>query len=70
MDREELEDAIKSGLVEVTMNDGSKHRIESAEFALVTDLTLHVLVKGDDGKRRARILPLVTVSQVEILEAA
>lgn len=70
MDREELVEALRQGPIMLTMNDGSQHRVDSLEFALVSDLSVHVLVKGSDGKMRARTLPLVTVCQVEQLEAA
>ena len=45
MDKDELIDAINAGPIEIVMNDDSRHAIPSAEFASVSDLTVHVLVR-------------------------
>ena len=70
MDRETLTKALKSGPVQVTMNDGSKYVIPSLEFALVSDISAHVLYKADDGKMKVHILALVCMVRIEELEAA
>ncbi len=70
MDRETLVDAIKSGPVRVTMNDGAKFIIRGPEFAIVDEIAAHVLIEREDGKMKARILSLVTMTEIEHLEAA
>ena len=50
MDRQTLVDAINSGPIKVTMNDGSAYVIPSAEFAIVDSMAAHVLTKAEDGE--------------------
>jgi hypothetical protein len=57
MDRDELVHLIHQGPVRVRMNNGDVWDIPSAEFAIVGDLHAAVLVRDDDGIRRAKILP-------------
>ena len=52
------------------MNDGSKYLIPSLEFAVVSDISAHVLYKADDGKMKVHILALVCMVRIEELEAA
>ncbi len=66
MDREELTTAIKAGPIRIHMNDGKEYDIAAPEEALVTDIAAHVLYRSKtDGKLKAMILPLVTMSGVE-----
>ncbi len=65
MDREELMDLIRKGPVVIRMNDGAEYTVDGVEQALVTDISAHVLHRSEsDGKFRAAILPLVTMSGV------
>lgn len=67
MDRQELTKLIRQGPVRVTMNDGSTFDIPGSEFAIVSDISAHVLYHADDGKYRTMHLPLVTMCGVEQL---
>ncbi len=68
MDRTTLTEAIKRGPVKVHMNDGSSFLIPSIEFAVVSDISAHVLYRDEDGKYRAHILALVCMTRIEELE--
>lgn len=70
MDRETLLAAIREGPVVISMNDGSRYEIPSAEFATVSDIAAAVLVRDPDGKLRHRLLSLVCMCSVEPLTAA
>ena len=70
MDREELIHLIHQGPVRVRMNNGDQWDIPSAEFAIVGDLHAAVLVRDEDGIRRAKILSLVCISSAEPMEPA
>lgn len=69
MDRQTLLEAVKRGPVRVTMNDGSKYEIPSLEFCAVGDIAAYVLLRGEDGKLRARHLALVCMVEIEELAA-
>ncbi len=68
MDRDELIHLIHQGPVRVRMNNGDVWEIPSAEFAIVGDLHAAVLVRDDDGIRRAKILSLVCMCSAEPME--
>ena len=70
MDRDELIHLIQQGPVRVRMNNGDVWDIPSAEFAIVGDLHAAVLVRDDDGVRRAKILSLVGMCSAEPMEPA
>jgi hypothetical protein len=70
VDREELNDMIRQGPIRITMNSGDTVDILHREMALVGSMAAAVLVKGDDGKYRHHLYPLVTMSKVEQLEPA
>ncbi len=71
MDREELLAAIRYSPVVIRMNDGSEFAVENVEQAMVTDVAAYVtIISESDGKRRAAILPLVTMSGVFPVDAA
>ncbi len=68
MDREELNQLIKEGPVLIKMNNGDTFEIPSPEFAVVSDLHVHLLVRSEsDGKLRAKILSLVCICSAELL---
>jgi len=70
MDRKELMAAIRKGPILIRMNDGSEYVVENMEMAMVSDIAAHVLYRDEeDGKYRAAILPLVTMSLVQPLVA-
>ncbi len=70
MDREELNAAIKSGPIKILINDGREYEIAAPDEALITDIAAHVLYRSKtDGKLKAMILPLVTMSGVEPMSA-
>jgi hypothetical protein len=52
------------------MNSGDTVDILNREMALVSSMTAVVLVKGEDGKYRHHVYPLVTMSKIEQLEPA
>lgn len=64
MDRETLMEAIRSGPIEVTMNDGQTYTIESPEFCIVDDIAAHVLTQREDGSWKAKILSLVCMTSI------
>lgn len=68
MDREELNEWIRQGPIHITMNSGDKVDILNREMVTVSSMTAVVLVKGEDGKFRHHVYPLVTMSRVEQLE--
>jgi len=68
MDRDELNDWIRSGPIKITMNSGDTVEIRNREMVTVSSMAAVVLVKGDDGKYRHEVYPLVTMSKVEQLE--
>ncbi len=70
MDRETLLEAIASGPIRVTMNDGKEFDIPSSEFAIVDSTAAHVLTRDEDGKMRARILALVCMAHIQRLATA
>ena len=70
MDREELNDWIRLGPVRITMNSGDIVDIVHREMVTVSSMSAVVLVRGDDGKYRHHVYPLVTMSKVEQLEPA
>jgi len=71
MDRESLMEVIRKGPVRITMNSGDTFEVPGIEFAIVDETAAYVLRRAADGKLRAAILPLVTMSVVEpIAEAA
>lgn len=70
MDRDELIHLIQQGPVRVRMNNGDMWDIPSSEFAIVGDLHAAVLVRDDDGIRRAKILSLVCMCSAEPMEPA
>lgn len=70
MDREELNDMIRQGPIRITMNSGDTVDILHREMVTVGSMAAAVLVKGDDGKYRHHLYPLVTMSKVEQLEPA
>jgi hypothetical protein len=39
-------------------------------FAIVSDIAAHVLYRADDGRLKAAVLPLVTMSVVEPIAPA
>jgi len=49
------------------MNDGREYTIEHTDEAVVSDISAYVLYRGDDGKLRRVVLPLVTMSAVHPL---
>ena len=65
MDRETLMEAISKGPVTVVMNTGDRFEIPSRDFAIVDEIAAHVLMRDADGKYRAKILSLVTMSIIE-----
>lgn len=70
MDRDELIHSIQQGPVRVRMNKGDHWDIPSSEFAIVGDPHAAVLIRDDDGVRRAKILSLVRMGSAERMEAA
>lgn len=52
------------------MNNGDMWDIPSTEFATVGDLHAAVLVRDDDGTRRAKTLSLVRMCSAEPTEPA
>jgi hypothetical protein len=66
MDREELMALLKSGPIKIYMNDGREYAIDAPDEALITDIAAHVLYRSTtDGKLKAMVLPLVSMSGVE-----
>jgi hypothetical protein len=70
MDREELMDLLRSGPTLIRMNDGREYLVENLEWVTVSTMAAHVLRRSDDGKLRAVILPLVTMTSAENVELA
>lgn len=70
MDRKPLVDLINEGPVRIRMNNGDQFDIPSSEFAIVSDLHVHVLVRDKDGTLRSRILSLVCICSAEPYELA
>jgi len=71
MDRKELLELLDKGPVRILMNDGNSYTVASPRESIVTDISAHVLYRdSEDGKLRAMILPLVTMSGVEQLSEA
>jgi hypothetical protein len=68
MDREELDNWIRTGPIRITMNSGHAVEIRQREMVTVSSMTAVVLVKGSDGKYRHEIYPLVAMSKIEQLE--
>lgn len=70
MDREELNEWIRQGPIRITMNSGDTVDILNREMVTVSSMTAVVLARGEDGKFRHHVYPLVTMRKVEQLEAA
>ena len=70
MDREELNEWIRSGPIRITMNSGESVDITNRELVTVNSMAAVVLVPCDDGKYRHQVYPLVTMSKIEQLEPA
>ena len=70
MDREELSQWIRLGPIRITMNSGDRVDITNREMVTVSSLSAVMLVRGDDGKYRHHVYPLVTMSKVKQLEPA
>jgi hypothetical protein len=70
MDREGLNEWIRQGPIRITMNSGDTVDILNREMVTVSSMTAVVLVRGEDGKYRHQVYPLVTMSKIEQLEAA
>lgn len=70
MDREELNEWIRSAPIRITMNSGGTIDITNPELVTVSSMAAVVLVRCEDGKYRHQIFPLVTMSKVEQLEPA
>ncbi|MDV6034050.1 MAG: hypothetical protein F9B45_28945 [Phycisphaera sp. RhM] len=70
MDREELNDWIRQGPIRITMNSGDTVDILNREMVTVGSMTAVVLVRGENGKYRHHVHPLLTMSKIEQLEAA
>ncbi|TWT93713.1 hypothetical protein [Neorhodopirellula pilleata] len=68
MDREELNEWIRTGPVRITMNSGDQIEIFHREMVTVSSMSAVVLVKSEDGRYRHHVLPLVAMSKVEQLE--
>lgn len=68
MAREELNEWIRQGPIRITMNSGDTVDIVNREMVTVSSMTAVVLVKGDDGKFRHHVYPLVAMSKIEQLE--
>ena len=59
---------VRNGPVAITMNDGRRFEVPDMEFITVSTMSAHVLRRCDDGKLRAVVLPLVTMTSVEPIE--
>ena len=70
MDREELNEWIRSGPIRITMNSGDTIDITNPELVTVSSMAAVVLVKCEDVKYRHHIYPLVAMSKIEQLEPA
>lgn len=70
MDREELNEWIGLGPIRITMNSSDTVDITNRELVTVSSMAAVVLVRGEDGRYRHKIYPLVTMSKVEQLEPA
>ncbi len=70
MDRDELSQWIRQGPIRITINSGDTIDITNREFVTVSSTATVVLVRGDDGKYRHHVYPLVTMSKIEQLEPA
>ncbi|MEM6469372.1 MAG: hypothetical protein AAF802_07360 [Planctomycetota bacterium] len=68
MDREELNEWIRSVPIRITMNSGDTIDLTNRELVTVSSVAAVVLVRCDDGKYRHRVYPLVTMSKIEQLE--
>ena len=65
MDRKELLAMIEAGPIIIRMNDGREYSVEHPREALVTDIAAYVMYRDEeDGKLRAMVLPLITMSGV------
>lgn len=70
MDREELNEWIRSGPIRITMNSGDTVDITNPELVTVSSMAAVVLVKCENAKYRHHIYPLVAMSKIEQLEPA
>lgn len=70
MDRDELNEWIRTGPIRITMNGGDTVDILNREMVIVSSMSAVVLVRGEDGKYRHHVYPLVAMSKVEQLEPA
>jgi len=67
MDRETLNRALGDCPIRIKMNNGEEFTVPSREHALVSDLAIDVLSRGEDGKLRNVLLSLVAICSVEPL---
>ena len=70
MDRDELNEWIRQGPIRITMNSGDKIDVTNREMVTVSSMSAVVLVRGEDGRYRHHVYPLVTMSKIEQLEPA
>lgn len=70
MDRESLDKLLAVGPVRILMNDGNSYSIDKPDKAIVDEISCYTLYRDSEGKVRTMILPLVTISGVEPLEAS
>jgi uncharacterized protein (UPF0216 family) len=68
MDREELEEMLKTAPTLIRMNDDREYVVDNPELFMLSSMALHLLRRSDDGKLRAVILPLVTMACAEQIE--
>lgn len=69
MDRETLRRLLDASPIRILMNDGKSYTIDDPRQAIVDNISCYTLYRDEDGKLRTMILPLVTMSGVEPLEA-
>lgn len=71
MDREELLDRINNGSSRARMSDGTECDVSSKpEFWSLNSIGLNLMQRGEDGKLRMSILPLVTMTAAYYVEMA
>lgn len=69
MDRELLQRLLDASPIRILMNDGRSYTIDDPRQAIVDNISCYTLYHDDDGKVRTMVLPLVTMSGVEPIEA-
>lgn len=67
MDREELLKLLNASPVRILKNDDNSYTVQHASESVVSDDAACVLYRGEDGKLRLMILPLVSMSGIEPL---